>query len=331
MQKRLYQYDMLRGFAALFVCLYHFLYIYPSQYGTYSESNVFQFGKYGVEIFFILSGFVISFSIRKFKFRQFLTSRFIRIYPQYVICMSMTTVICYLYGERTIEPSDFISNIFILSHPLGFDSIDGVYWSLSYEISFYAIISFIYYYTYIKKGLRFNFVILSILMMSTQIFILAINKFFLNGGLEVLVKLLSLRFLHLFMIGYIISVYVDKGKVDNTLIAAITICFITQVVIDKNSIIPVIVCTFLMIGLLFIEIKSHRIIQVAKYLAALSYPFYLIHQFIGYEFIDKTYDKLGFISIPLGFISVILLSVLALSLNNILLSKVILSSEIIKS
>lgn len=322
MQKRLYQYDLLRGFAAIFVCLYHYLYIYPLQSGTYDVVDIAYLGKYGVDIFFILSGFVISFTISKLSYNKFIISRFSRIYPQYVICMILTLTICYLYGEREIGITDIIANLFLLSHSLGFSNVDGVYWSLSYEVSFYFIISIVYYYFYKYKRINVKINYLVTLMILCQLSILMLNKFVLNGSLDALTKILGLRFLHLFMIGYLILKYFTDGVINKNWITSLFICLAAQLLINSSSLLPVIVSCIIMVTLLKIKINSSKLIILSKYLGALSYPFYLLHQYIGYQIIDDLYSSLGVYSLGVAFVSVTMLSSIALFINDIFMIKI---------
>ena len=62
--RRILELDALRAMAALNLVLFHFTYLYAVKFG-YSSSLGFEwpYGAYGVEMFFILSGFVNSMSL----------------------------------------------------------------------------------------------------------------------------------------------------------------------------------------------------------------------------------------------------------------------------
>lgn len=77
----------LRGLAALAVCMFHFTKGFVDEDGWLRE--VFRYGWMGVEVFFVISGFVIPFSLlgSSFGFRhyfKFLKKRFLRIEPAYL-------------------------------------------------------------------------------------------------------------------------------------------------------------------------------------------------------------------------------------------------------
>ena len=78
---RINELDALRGIAAFMVLLFH----YTSRYGSlYSQEQLFSvpWGQYGVQLFFITSGFVIYLTLEKTrKPMDFIVSRFSRLYP----------------------------------------------------------------------------------------------------------------------------------------------------------------------------------------------------------------------------------------------------------
>ncbi|MGI9517800.1 MAG: acyltransferase family protein, partial [Pirellulaceae bacterium] len=83
--KRIVELDSLRALAALNLVLFHFTHVYAVKYGYTSPLGFeFPFGKYGVQLFFMLSGFVNAMTLlKKRKSADFLASRIIRICPSY--------------------------------------------------------------------------------------------------------------------------------------------------------------------------------------------------------------------------------------------------------
>lgn len=82
---RIVELDSLRAIAALNLVLFHFTHVYSVKYGYSSPLGFdFPFGKYGVQLFFMLSGFVNAMTLlRKRKPGDFLAARIIRICPAY--------------------------------------------------------------------------------------------------------------------------------------------------------------------------------------------------------------------------------------------------------
>jgi len=81
--------DSLRAFAALSVCLFHFVCTTTGYITTDWILNLFDIGKYGVQLFFVISGFVIPWSMYAAGFQlknlfSFLFKRLARLEPPYV-------------------------------------------------------------------------------------------------------------------------------------------------------------------------------------------------------------------------------------------------------
>src|ERR1700679_1685854 len=92
---RLLELDCLRGIAVTLVITFHF---------TLNEPNLrryFRFDCAGVELFFMISGFVIFLTIEKTtNYKDFLLSRFSRLFPAYWTCVTLTTlfIICWSHA-----------------------------------------------------------------------------------------------------------------------------------------------------------------------------------------------------------------------------------------
>ena len=135
--------DALRGIAALMVVFFHYSVRYGQIYG-YPVDTVFHFniGQYGVQLFFIISGFVIFLTLDKTSFAvDFLVSRFSRLYPAYWIAITLTFLIVTIFSlpGREVSIKIAIINLTMFQKWLGVADVDGVYWTLAVELSFYFI------------------------------------------------------------------------------------------------------------------------------------------------------------------------------------------------
>jgi peptidoglycan/LPS O-acetylase OafA/YrhL len=102
------------------------------------------YGLFGVSLFFLISGFVIPFSLRKYDSFQFLCARFFRIVPPYIAGFSITILALiassayfgkqFLYSAWTV-----LVNAFFIQDLLVLPSIDGIIWTLEIELKFYII------------------------------------------------------------------------------------------------------------------------------------------------------------------------------------------------
>jgi peptidoglycan/LPS O-acetylase OafA/YrhL len=107
--------------------------------------STFNIGAYGVALFFLISGFVIPFSIQKNSILSFMIQRFFRIIPVYIIGFSITLLAIWVGGTYFGRDFPFsFQEIFIHLFPGARDilwsrNIDGVIWTLEIEVKFYLI------------------------------------------------------------------------------------------------------------------------------------------------------------------------------------------------
>jgi len=147
--------DALRGIAAVSVMLYH----YTSRYGWWfpvpppRASLVFPHGNFGVELFFIVSGFVIFMTLERSRsLADFLMFRFARLYPAYWAVLSFTIVLSAGTGSIGAGGHDpagdwlrIAANTTMLPALFGQLAIDGSYWSLFYEVWFYLLAGYVWF------------------------------------------------------------------------------------------------------------------------------------------------------------------------------------------
>lgn len=143
---RLLELDALRGIAALGVVLFHYMVAFADQYEHASEIfpgfRYFRYGKHGVELFFIISGFVIFMSLERTKNSQdFLFGRFSRLYPTYwaAVILSFTIVAIAGLPDLQVDWKIALVNLTMVQGFFNVPHIDGNYWTLELELSFYMI------------------------------------------------------------------------------------------------------------------------------------------------------------------------------------------------
>lgn len=134
--------DALRGIAAMTVVLFHFTTQFDKLFGHESPPVLsFPLGHYGVNLFFIISGFVIFMTIERSKApMDFVVSRFSRLYPAYWVAIALTYSITHLLGlpEHLADIKTALFNG-LMFHKMAFGvpHVDGVYWTLEVELLFY--------------------------------------------------------------------------------------------------------------------------------------------------------------------------------------------------
>jgi peptidoglycan/LPS O-acetylase OafA/YrhL len=131
--------DLLRILAAVAVVAFHHLYYYPTHAGAFAREVQVgaSYGYLGVQIFFMISGYVITQSAMGRTRRQFAFARFVRLWPAFVICLAITVVARQIAGPA---PGAWVvlGNLTMMPRLFGVPYVDDVYWSLMYEIFFYA-------------------------------------------------------------------------------------------------------------------------------------------------------------------------------------------------
>lgn len=138
-------------FAAIAVMLFHLGYwswVAPKNTGgsvllgaaSYPELAPFTFwGRFGVEIFFVISGLVIAYSADRSSVWRFFRSRILRLVPALLVCATVTLVVAKLIAWQT-DAQLLDRYMRSISFSLYGPYIDGAYWTLGVEIVFYAVI-----------------------------------------------------------------------------------------------------------------------------------------------------------------------------------------------
>ncbi len=323
--------DFLRFVCALSVVLFHYFYR-----GTLSDSpillkteihslsEIFKYGFLGVQIFFVISGFVILNSALEKDAKRFLISRFLRIYPAFLICATITFMAC-----RFIPVDDpnfhkpgfvqYIVNLTMLSTIFKVEYMDGVYWTLIYEIIFYA-----YIFLLILTG-KLKFIEYFIIFGLTASTVYWSHSIFGTPFPRHTALPLACDVFGFFSAGSLLYLNYLNGPSRLRNILLIVSYFLSLVQIDKmssglsitgghvNSYIAAVIYTVLL--LLFIAVIKNPAHFKNKnlwiFIGNLTYPLYLIHQMVGYIIIHHFTGKIGdFTLVTLTILSVIILSAL---------------------
>jgi len=172
--------QFLRGFAACLVLLHHAL---PHFKAMNLDNIVFetvaQFGYIGVDIFFVISGFVMALtSVKKIQSPQsswlFIKKRFLRIYLGYWPIFIITLVYLSAIDSDLLMNKKLLQSFFLINANM-FDLLIAPAWSLTYELYFYAIVAFLIISKKIKPLIIFGLII-SFIIFKTFIVELGANR-----------------------------------------------------------------------------------------------------------------------------------------------------------
>lgn len=147
--------DGLRGLASIMVAIGHLADAAQDKHPGILGPGVMEladFGRYGVQIFFVLSGFVIAHSVAggAFSFSylgRFAARRFVRLDLPYWSVIAFEILLLWLTGLVMVQylrdlPGipQILANAFYLQQFLGYKHILPVFWTLCYEVQFYLVL-----------------------------------------------------------------------------------------------------------------------------------------------------------------------------------------------
>lgn len=100
------------------------------------------FGWVGVEIFFVISGFVIANSAATSSPKEFLLGRALRLYPAIWVCATATLIVLVVLGSGRASEYvvPYIHAMLLVPKGVVGEWLDGVYWTLAAEMAFYGLV-----------------------------------------------------------------------------------------------------------------------------------------------------------------------------------------------
>lgn len=312
--KRIEFLDGLRGIAILLVIIFHAFSRWPTivPYGnTYGEFPLFEYGYLGVQLFFLISGFVILMSLEKSSsFFNFIYKRWLRLFPT----MLIATILIYATAHFLYERPAGIPNIYsvipglIFTEPswvkaitgIPINRLEGSFWSLYVEFKFYFIFGLTYFIWGGKKAIavifsmylvyviadEFNIRLLTVL---SNAFSFKFFSWFASGSLAYLYfGSKNLKYLYLSILVGVVEVF--RYQYDITLMLysmVILLVFFIPVYFEKSR---------FLIGN-----------KVLLFLGFISYPLYLIHENAMIALICKIHK---FVDMPLILLPVISITII---------------------
>ncbi len=304
-RRRMASLDLLRLVAALAVVGFHYLFRGAAADGLldtgYPSAAPFAiYGYLGVNLFFLISGFVIAWSAEGRNWADFAIARFARLYPGYVACMTATFLVFLIVGEPRLETtfSTYAANILMFAPALHRPFMDGVYWSIVLEIIFYGWIALL-----ILAGVfqRWN-----LLIVAAWLMIAAANEFVF--GSEALRLVFLTQYAPYFAAGILAQYMIANGRSPEALIllgAAFLLSCNTLTVMQEwmqahygvaISLGGLIIANAVIYVVFVGAVLLRRLIAPSRtvlMLGGLTYPLYLLHQNIGYVLLNAIVPHLG--------------------------------------
>lgn len=325
---RIKELDAFRGIAATVVMIYHFTTIYERCYTNDSAIFSMDYGWLGVPFFFILSGFVITLTVEKCKSaKEFLLKRFLRLYPTYWICLTVTLLVVYLsklylkYEGFDNGLPDILMNYTMFHRYFNFKNIDGSYWSLLPELLFYLIMAALLWFGKHKQLVWYN----------TVLILIGVVHYFMP--LPIIGKTLAIHYILLFMIG--INFYTIRNNssvISNHFLIAVNL-FVGVFLYHIER--PLHTKLFLAISFSAIVVAFYLFvykkltvfgkIKPLVYLGTISYALYLVHQNVGYAvmiFLEQYISSRELSVLLASSCCVLLASIITFSVEPVLKNKI---------
>lgn len=305
---RLNNLQILRGISALLVCCFHFREEINFEYLKLGDI-LFSRGSIGVPIFFVISGFIMTFTTKKINFQagkilkktivDFYKKRVIRIVPLYyflTICWMILGGNFLLYFSGDLG-SRFLHSVLFLPQK---DTFPVLYlgWSLNYEMFFYLIFGM----SLIFKANRYFFIVA--FFIATYFLGLIFQPE--NAYLKMVTSNLNLYF----VVGILFSLLLTKFTIPKKYafsicvlgISAFAVHLFNIVAIENELLVLLIISLFVVSFLLFDFTFKWGGNKFFVFLGDISYSLYLSHPFV--EIFFRRFKVEGFLNVPYFFLKI---------------------------
>ena len=274
---------------------------------------IFKYGYMGVELFFIISGFVIAMTLESSRsLLDFAIRRFVRIWPALIVSAVITFFLLnwsdapFALTRRQFWPN-FLPSLTLTPTSLWsglfpkVDFVTGVYWSLVVEIRFYMI-ALVLYWMFARQNLARNLVIFTVAIYIVR----ALLRRWLPGYNGVYDALFIPDYMPWFAAG---AVFYELYKERLTKGAALVMLAVAYAMIARISINyapigrdPVIASSFALMFLVlfwFLATKpaSMSIFEIRPlvWIGECSYSIYLYHYAVGMVLISQVSKTIGLV------------------------------------
>jgi peptidoglycan/LPS O-acetylase OafA/YrhL len=316
---RFLELDAFRGLAAIFIVLFHF------SIGSNGDllGWKFSYGVTGVDIFFMISGFVIFLTTSRIKrWPDFVVSRFARLYPAFWCCMVLTAFVTLIFEPEKVTVARVLANITMASIFFGIENMDQSYWTLLVELVFYSWILVLLVTHQLKNIVRVGF-ISTVLIMLFHGFTAYYPEFHEYMGRKVEL----LNHFPLFFSGILFYLIRSRKDVLQNIFLLIfsflAACYLhhhggrTQYLITPMEHYLIIAFYHIVFALAIFGRMSFLINAPLLFLGRISYSLYLIHQYIGLQLLEVLTKRAAINIFPSLLITIAFCISLAYAVNQL--------------
>lgn len=247
-----------------------------------------RFGYLGVSVFFAISGYVISISTEGRDPFTFAVARIARLWPVYVVAMTLTALVTLAVPALGFPLSlpQYLANLTMLPPFLGQPFMDGAYWSIVAEILFYGWVGLLMLFgLWSRHQVAVALAWLAIAALDQAVF-----------GSDILRRLLLTDFAGFFAFGMMLRAR-ERGEAGASLVlAAAFVQAIAAAILFAGGLVelyrgepfsPIAVAGIVAVSLVVLALATRLDapwlpVGPAAVAGRATYPFYLLHQHIGY-------------------------------------------------
>ena len=295
---RFYEIDLFRFLAALSVVFYHYTFRghAADNFSLLSFPSLaifFKYGYLGVNLFFMISGFVILLTALNRDLPGFVISRITRLYPAFWISVTLTAFVALILGGERFHVAwfQYLANMTMLSGYFGITHVDGVYWTLLVELKFYFLIGIIllfrqihniHYYLYAWLGVSLVNLIVDLPYSIQMIFLTKWSSYFIAGCFFYLIRKQGVN------LAYIGAILITYYQSIHQAVSTLPVMQSHYQVIFSSQVIVLLITLFYIL-MFTVAIEKTRLInkKIMMKLGMLTYPLYLIHQNVGYMIFNR--------------------------------------------
>ena len=273
--------DPMRGIASFAVMLFHLVKNLPGIDTDLGWLSLHRLGRLGVQVFFVISGFIIVYSLasKNYQIRdfgRFMAKRIIRIDPPYFVTIVLVLAVGFLLSDLsssysfTFTTRQVIGHIGYLNAFIGESWLLPVFWTLAIEFQFYIFIGVVFPLLQSKSKVS-RFAFLAAFVMSGFLFDLESNA-----------SSKSFVFQHASLFAFGILAFwqhtlsiTRKEYYSALFVVACCAAFC----LGFSEMCVGVVSSIVIVHFPFFNSNS----SILTFLGAISYSLYLIHQLVGYK------------------------------------------------
>lgn len=267
--KKLHSIQALRAVAAILIMLRHLIDMGRTEGLSFVGDDLFFWGNFRVPIFFLLSGFIITyvFADKQINVRKFLFARFARIYVVYWIFAVPLLILWAFYPTPFGTNITLAQSLFLLpsrQDGLAGNFILGNAWTLFYLLWFYVVFAILQ---------TWNSRLLMAIGLASYSVVIVLNQYYFFHISGLIDSMLDVRMLYIFLGVGVAKIIRDEKGVD-----IVIGTFLFSLILSIFNPIDVFIATAIPIGFILLEKSGYfKCPKIVSTLGDASYVIYLAH------------------------------------------------------